>query len=129
MAHNLISSGTTWEREVGYSRAVRVGNHIWVAGTVAADEDSQPVGVGDAYAQAAYIFKKIERALVEAGGALTDIVRTRLYILREEDAAGVMRAHGEVFGEIRPASTLIRIAGLVNPTYLVEIEVDAFLEG
>lgn len=67
--------------------------------------------------------------MVEAGGALTDIVRTRLYILREEDAAGVMRAHGEVFGEIRPASTLIRIAGLVNPTYLVEIEVDAFLEG
>ncbi|GAB4551321.1 MAG: RidA family protein [Anaerolineae bacterium] len=128
MARQNISSGTTWEASAGYSRAVRMGNLIWVSGTTAADENTQPVAVGDAYGQTMYIFRKIERALHQAGATLKDVVRTRTYITNGEDTEAVSRAHGEIFGEIRPANTLIVVAALVGTEYLVEIEVDAYLE-
>lgn len=128
MARQNISSGTTWEASAGYSRAVRIGNSIWVSGTTAADENTQPVSVGDAYGQTVYIFRKIERALNQAGATLKDVVRTRTYITNIEDTDAVSRAHGEIFGEIRPANTLIVVAALVGAEYLVEIEVDAYLE-
>lgn len=124
-----ISSGTTWEALAGYSRAVRIDKHVWVAGTTASDEQTRPVGVGDAYAQTHYVFRKIERALQAAGASLRDVVRTRIYLVRMEDWEAVARAHGEIFGEIRPVNTLIVIAGLIGPEYLVEIEADAYLGG
>lgn len=124
-----ISSGTTWEGLVGYSRAVRIGNWISVAGTTAADERSQPVGVGDAYAQTVYILRKIERALKEAGATLQDVIRTRVFIVRTEDWEQVGRAHGEFFSAIRPASTMVTVKELIGPEYLVEIEVDAVVQG
>ena len=124
-----IASGTAWESAYGYSRAVRVGNWVSVAGTTAADENTRPVGVGDAYAQTIYIFRKIERALKEAGASLEDVVRTRMFIVRTEDSEAVGRAHGEIFGQIRPASTMVTIKELVGPEYLVEIEVDAIVTG
>jgi enamine deaminase RidA (YjgF/YER057c/UK114 family) len=124
-----ITSGTRWEGAYGYSRAVRVGNWISVAGTTAADENTLPVGVGDAYAQTIYIFRKIERALEEAGASLEDVVRTRMFIVRTDDSEAVGRAHGEIFSQIRPASTMVTIKELVGPEYLVEIEVDAIVTG
>jgi enamine deaminase RidA (YjgF/YER057c/UK114 family) len=123
----LISSGTTWERDFGYSRAVRIGNYIWVAGTTASDENTQPVGVGDAYAQAVYIYGKIGRALEQAGAKLSDIVRTRVYVTDLAHWEATARAHGEIFGQIRPANTLIIVKALVGAEYLVEIEADAFI--
>ncbi len=101
-----ISSGTKWEALAGYSRAVRLGDWIAVSGTTASDENSQVVGIGDPAAQAKYIFAKIERALKAAGGSLTDIIRTRIYVVNTEDWETVARVHGEIFKEIRPANTL-----------------------
>jgi enamine deaminase RidA (YjgF/YER057c/UK114 family) len=122
-----ISSGAKWESAIGYSRAVRVGNWISVAGTTAADENTQPVGVGDAYAQTIYIFRKIERALKEAGASLEDVIRTRIFVVRAEDMDNIGRAHGEIFGQIRPVCTMVVIKELVGPDYLVEIEADAIV--
>lgn len=122
-----ISSGTRWEAAVGYSRAVRIGPHVWVAGTTAVDAAGTVIGEGDAYVQAAFIFRKIERALAEAGAGLSDVVRTRMYLTRLQDEQAVGRAHAEVFSGIRPAATMIAIAGLVDPRLLVEIEVEAFV--
>lgn len=124
-----ISSGTRWESSVGYSRAVRVGPHVWVAGTTAVDAEGRVVGEGDAYAQAAFILRKIERALREAGAELRDVVRTRMYLVSLDDEEAVGRAHAEVFGEIRPAATMIQIAGLVDKRLRVEIEAEAYVEG
>lgn len=124
-----ISSGTRWEAAVGYSRAVRVGPHVWVAGTTAVDAEGRVIGEGDAYAQAAFILQKIERALREAGAGLRDVVRTRMYLVSLDDEKAVGRAHAEVFGEIRPAATMIQIAGLVDKRLRVEIEVEAYAEG
>lgn len=124
-----ISSGTRWEESVGYSRAVRVGPHVWVAGTTAVDAAGRVVGEGDAGAQAAFIFRKIEAALREAGAGLEDGVRTRMYLVSLEDEAAVGRAHAEVFGQIRPVATMIQIAGLVDARLRVEIEVEAYVEG
>lgn len=124
-----ISSGTRWEAAVGYSRAVRVGPHVWVAGTTAVDRDGRVVGEGDAYEQAAFILRKIERALGEAGASMRDVVRTRMYLVSLEDEGAVGRAHAEVFREIRPAATMIQIAGLVDARLRVEIEVEAYVEG
>jgi enamine deaminase RidA (YjgF/YER057c/UK114 family) len=128
MSRQNISSGTTWEAAVGYSRAVRLDQHIWVAGTTASDENTQPVGVGDAYTQTIYIIGKIERALMAAGASLTDVVRTRIYLVRMEDWDAVGRAHGKIFGSIRPASTMLMVSALAGAEYLLEIEVDAYLQ-
>lgn len=128
MPRQNISSGTTWEASVGYSRAVRVGNWVAVAGTTASDENTQPVGVGDAYAQAKYIFAKMERALKEAGASLEDVVRTRVFLVNTEDWVQVGRAHGEVFRNIRPANTMVTVKELIGKEYLVEIEADAIIQ-
>src|SRR5258706_11057000 len=128
-ARQNISSGTKWEGIIGYSRAVRIGNLVWVAGTTAADENTQVVGVGDAYTQARFIFTKIERALKEAGASLEDVVRTRVFLVNADDWESVGRAHGEVFGVIRPASTMLAVKALIGPEYLLEIEVDACIGG
>lgn len=123
-----ISSGTTWEASVGYSRAVRIGHWIAVAGTTASDENTQPVGVGDPYAQTAYILRKIERALKQAGASLEDVIRTRIFIVNTDHWQEVGRAHGEIFGQIRPACTMVTVKELIGAEYLVEIEVDAVIQ-
>lgn len=122
-----ISSGAKWEPVVGYSRAVRMGPHVWVAGTTAVDEESAIVGEGDAYAQASYVFRKIEKALKATGASLDDVVRTRMFITHLKDEEGVGRAHFEAVGHVRPAATMVQIAGLVDSRLLVEIEVDAYI--
>lgn len=126
MTHQIISSGTPWETLYGYSRAVRVGNVVEVAGTVAADENGNVVGV-NAYEQAKFIFTKIEKALAEAGASLQDVVRTRMFLTDVAFIDEVGRAHGEVFRNIRPASTALQITALINPAMLVEIEVTAII--
>ncbi len=123
----LISSGTPWEKIVGYSRAVRVGSMVFVSGTTASDENGTVQGVGDAYAQTVYIFKKIERALEQAGATMRDVVRTRVYVINVDHWQDVGKAHAEFFGDVRPANTLVEISKLVNPDHLVEIEVDAVI--
>lgn len=118
-----VGSGVSWEEEYGYSRAVRVGDHIYVSGTTATGPDG-PVAPGDPAGQARYALDKIEKAIRELGGSLGDVVRTRIYIARMADWEEVAKAHGERFGKIRPANTLIR-ADLVGEEYLVEIEAEA----
>lgn len=127
MERQNISSGTNWEALAGYSRAVRLGNVVEVAGTTSVDQHGQLFGGTSPYMQAMYIFTKIERALLEAGARLEDVVRTRMYVTDIKRWEEVARAHGEVFGEIRPASTLIEVSNLVSPELLVEIEVTAIL--
>lgn len=125
MPRQLISSGTVWEQKFGYSRAVRVGNIVAVAGTTAVDAQGAVIGAGDPAAQARFIYQKIERALVEAGASLKDVIRVRTFvtdIVRWEDVA---RVQGEVFAGIRPAATLVEVSAFVAPELLVEIEVDA----
>ena len=122
-----ISSGAPWESIVGYSRAVRVGNHFWVAGTTATDENGNVVGVGDVAVQTSYALKKIGRALIEAGATFADVVRTRMFVTDISQWEIIGRIHGEIFGSIRPASTMVEVAKLVDPQHLIEIEVDAFL--
>ena len=128
MIRQNISSGTPWEIRYGYSRAVRIGNVIEVAGTVAADENGNVIGTGSAYEQTKFIFAKIEKALVEAGSSLKDVVRTRMFLtdISLIDEAGL--AHGEIFRDICPASTALQISALINPAMLVEIEVTAIIQ-
>ncbi|TVR23443.1 MAG: RidA family protein [Anaerolineaceae bacterium] len=122
-----ISSGTKWEKIAGYSRAVRVGQMVYVSGTTAIDEDGQVVGLDDVYAQSHFILGKIQQALEAAGASMADVVRTRIYltqIARWEEAA---RAHAEYFGDVLPTNTLIGIDALVGAGYLVEIEAEAII--
>ncbi|MBL8519908.1 MAG: RidA family protein [Betaproteobacteria bacterium] len=126
-ARQNISTGAPWESIVGYSRAVRIGNHVWVAGTTATDEQGQVVGVNDAAAQTRYALDKIARALESAGAALTDVVRTRMFVTDITQWEAIGRVHGEYFGATRPAATMVEVRALVDPAHLVEIEVDAYV--
>lgn len=120
-----ISSGGPWEAAAGYSRAITVGDGCWVAGTTDAGSDGTSQHPGDVAAQARAVFAIIERALGDAGFTRADIVRTRMYITDPADTAALLDVHGELFGEIRPAATLITVAGLMHPSLLVEIEAEA----
>ena len=122
-----IASGTKWEAIAGYSRAVRIGNIVHVSGTTATDENGNVVGLNDPYAQTGYIIRKIERALHEAGAALTDVIRTRIYVTDAHQWEVVARAHGEFFSQIRPANTLVEVSALIGEGYLVEIEAEAVI--
>jgi enamine deaminase RidA (YjgF/YER057c/UK114 family) len=127
-ARKNISTGTPWEAVVGYSRAVRIGNHVWVAGTTATDEQGRVVGVGDPAAQTRYAIEKIQRALASAGVTLSDVVRTRTFVTDISEWEAVGRVHGEFFATIRPAATMVEVSALVDPDHLVEIEVDAYVQ-
>ena len=125
----LISSGSRFEPILGFSRAVRVGPHIFVSGTASIGPDGNTAGIGDAAAQARRIFEIVGAALIEAGGSIKDVVRTRTFLTNIEDWKAVGQVHGEVFAQIRPACFFVEVSRFIDPDWLVEIEVDAVVEG